>query len=179
MRTLIGMALASPLLLGLGFARGSSPAFGSIRGDVFTKGTNGAPAVLPGARIVLPGPITNETESDTQGAFAIDGLPPGSYEIEADAPGLYAALALEVSADFRERLHDLFLPLKSPHHEHVIYPALRSRYCHVVCDRRPQDGTSSTGPLEMNVAAVTCTMSPQLARLKAIDCAFSRKVHHA
>jgi len=138
MRTLIGIALAILLLLGLGFAQGSSPALGSIRGDVFTKGTNGEPAVLPGARIVLRGLITKETESDTQGAFAIDGLPPGTYEIEANAPGLYAALAVEVRA-----------------------------------------GTSSTVPVEMNVAAVTSTTSPQLTRLKAMDCAFSRKVHHA
>ena len=138
MRTLIGMALAILLLLGPGFAQGSSPAFGSIRGDVFTKGTNGEPAVLPGARIVLRGPINKETQSDTQGAFAIDGLPPGTYEIEANAPGLYAALAVEVRA-----------------------------------------GTSSTVPVEMNVAAVTSPTSPQLTRLKAMDCAFSRKVHHA
>ncbi len=48
MRTLIGIALAILLLLGLGFAQGSSPALGSIRGDVFTKGTNGEPAVVPG-----------------------------------------------------------------------------------------------------------------------------------
>jgi len=138
MRTLIGIALAILLLLGLGFAQGSSPALGSIRGDVFAKGTNGEPAVLPGARIVLRGLITKETESDTQGAFAIDGLPPGTYEIEASAPGLHAALAVEVRA-----------------------------------------GTSSTVPVEMNVAAVTSPTSPQLTRLKAMDCAFSRKVHHA
>lgn len=137
MRTLIGIALAILLLLGLDFAQGSSPALGSIRGDVFTKGANGEPAVLPGARIVLRGPITKETESDAQGAFAIDSLPLGTYEIEANAPGLYAALAVEVSA-----------------------------------------GTSSTGPVEMNVAAVTSTTSPQLTRLKAMDCAFGRKVHH-
>ena len=134
MRTLMGIAL----LLGLGFAQGSSPALGPLRGDVFTKGTNGEPAVLPGARIVLRGLIIKETESDTQGAFAIDSLPPGTYEIEANAPGLYAALAVEVRA-----------------------------------------GTSSTVPVEMNVAAVTSPTSPQLTRLKAMDCAFSRKVHHA
>jgi hypothetical protein len=138
MRTLIGIALAILLLLGLDFAQGISPALRSIRRDVFTKGTNGEPAVLPGARIVLRGPITKETESDAQGAFAIDSLPPGTYEIEANAPGLEAALAVDVSA-----------------------------------------GTSSTGPVEMNVAAVTSTTSPQLTRLKAMDCAFGRKVHHA
>jgi carboxypeptidase family protein len=137
MRTFIGMALALLLLLGLRFAQGNSPALGSIRGDVFTRGTNGEPAVLPGARIVLRGPITKETESDTQGAFAIDGLPPAFYEIEANAPGLYAVLAAEVRA------------------------------------------ATSSVPVEMNVAAVASTMSLQLARLKAMDCAFNRKVHHA
>jgi hypothetical protein len=136
MRTLIGIALAIPLFLGLGFAQGCSP--GSIRGDVFTKGTNGEPAVVPGAQILLRVPETRETESDTQGAFAIDSFPPGTYEIEANAPGLYAALAVEVGA-----------------------------------------ATSSTVPDEMNVAAVTSTTSPQLTRLKAMDCAFSRRVHYA
>jgi len=138
MQTLIDIALAILLLPGLGFAQGNSPALGSIRGDVFTKGTNGEPAVLPGARIVLRGPITKETESDSQGAFAIDGFSSRTYQIEANAPGLYAVLAAEVRA-----------------------------------------GTSSTGPVEMNVAAVTSTTSPQLTQLKAMDCAFSRKVHHA
>ena len=134
MRTLIGIAL----LLCLGFAQGSSPKLGSLRGDVFTKGTNGEPAVLPGARIVLRRPITKETELDTQGAFAIDGFPPETYEIEANALSLYAALAAELN----------------------------------VC-------TSSTVPVEMNMSAVTSTTSPQLTRLKAMDCAFCRKVRHA
>jgi len=100
------------------FAQTGSTGSGSIRGDVFTKGTNGEPAVLPGVLIVLHGPITEKTESDAKGAFAVDGLPPGSYQIEANAPGLYAALAVEVST-----------------------------------------GTSSTVPVEMNVAAVTSTVN--------------------
>jgi hypothetical protein len=124
--------------LGLSFAQGNSPAFGSMRGDVFTKGTKGETAVLPGVGIVLHDPITKETESDAQGAFAVDSLPQGMYAIEATPRGLYAALTVEVSA-----------------------------------------GTSSTVPVEMNMAAVTSTTSPQLTRLKAMDCAFSRKVHHA
>ena len=79
-------------------ARSSSTASGSIRGDVFTKGTSGEPAVLPGVLIVLHGPITKETESDAKGAFAVDGLPPGMYDIEASAPGLNAALTVEQNA---------------------------------------------------------------------------------
>ena len=97
MRQLFGTGLSVLLFLGLGFAQGGYPAPGSIRGDVFTKGTNGEPAVLPGVRIVLHGPITKETESDAQGAFAIDGLPPGTYQIEANAPGLSGGLAVEVT----------------------------------------------------------------------------------
>ena len=143
MRQLSGTALSILLFLSLGFAQGSSPAAGSIRGDVFTKGTNGELAVLPGISIVLHGPITKETESDAQGAFAIDGLPPGTYQIEANASRSYAALAVEVRAG------------------------------------TSSTGTSSTVPVEMNVAAVTNTTAPQLTRLKAMDCAFSRKVHHA
>jgi len=93
---LSGTAFLILLFLGLGFAQGGSPPPGSIKGDVFTKGTNGEPAVLPGVRIVLHGPITKETESDAQGAFAIDGLPPGTYQIEANAPELSGGLAVEV-----------------------------------------------------------------------------------
>ena len=93
-------AYVVPILLFVlpAFAQSGSTASGSIRGDVFTKGTNGEPAVLPSVLIVLHGPITKETESDAKGAFAVDGLPPGTYQIEANAPGLYAALAVEVSA---------------------------------------------------------------------------------
>jgi hypothetical protein len=54
---------------------------------VFTKGTNGEPAVLPGVRIVLHGPITKETESDARGAFAIDGLPRGHTRSTRMLPG--------------------------------------------------------------------------------------------
>src|SRR5882757_5054633 len=79
------------------FAQSGSTSSGSIRGGIFTKGSNGEPAVLPSVLIVLHGPITKETESDAKGAFAVDGLPSGTYQIEANAPGLYAALAVEVS----------------------------------------------------------------------------------
>jgi hypothetical protein len=93
---LIGF-LPSLLFLVPGLAQTGSSTPGMIRGDVFTKGTNGEPAVLPGARIVFHGPITKEAVSDAQGAFGVDGLPPGIYQVEANAPGLNAALAVEVT----------------------------------------------------------------------------------
>jgi hypothetical protein len=92
--------VVSILLLALpAFAQSGSIESGSIKGGVFTKGPSGEPAVLPGVVIVLHGPVTKETESDGKGAFTVDGLPPGNYQIEANAPGLYAALAIEVSAN--------------------------------------------------------------------------------
>src|ERR1700722_5043169 len=97
MRAFMGIALTVLLFLGPSFAQGGSSPPGSIRGDVFTKGANGEPAVLPKARIVLRGPITKETEADALGAFAADGLPPGIYQIEANAPGLSGELAVEVT----------------------------------------------------------------------------------
>jgi len=73
-------------------------ATGSVRGQVVTRNQNGEPAVLPNAQIVLQGPVNKGTQSDESGAFVIDGLPPGLYEIEASAPGLSAELGVEVKA---------------------------------------------------------------------------------
>src|SRR5882757_4049967 len=96
MRAWVAYAVSILLFVLPAFAQNGSIASGSIRGDVFTKGTNGEPAVLPGVLIVLHGPITKETESDAKGAFAVDGLPPGMYDIEATAPGLNAVLAVKI-----------------------------------------------------------------------------------
>lgn len=137
-QSLHGTALSTVLFFGLGFAQGRSSPRRSIRGDVFTKGASGEPAALPRARIVLREPVTGDTESDAQGAFAIDCRPPGTHQIEVNAPSLYAGLTVEVIAV-----------------------------------------TSSTVPVEMNVAAVTNATLPQLTWLKTMDCAFSRKVHRA
>jgi len=98
MREWVAYVVSILLFVPPAFTQDGSIASGSIRGDVFTKGTNGEPAVLPGVLIVLHGPITKDTESDAKGAFVVDALPPGTYQIEANAPGLYAALAVEVSS---------------------------------------------------------------------------------
>jgi hypothetical protein len=143
MREWVAYVVSILLFVLSAIAQSGSTASGSIRGAVFAKGTNGELAVLAAVFIVLHGPITHgpitkETASDALGAFASDGPPPATYQIEANAPRSYAGLAVRVSA-----------------------------------------GASCTVPDEMNVAAVTSTKSLQPTQLKAMDCAFSRKVHHA
>ena len=118
MRALNAILLLNPPFVVQASAQGGSAAPGSIRGDVFRKGIHGEPAVLSGVLI----------QSDAKGAFVVDNLPPGTCQIEANAPRLYAAVA--------------------------------------------------TGPFEINAAAVSSTTSAQPPRLRATDCAFSRKVHH-
>jgi len=119
MRALIGIALVIMPFLGHASAQWGSSTARSIRGDVFRKGIHGEPAVLPVVLIIFHEPITKETKSSAKGALALDSLIPRTYQIEANAPGLYPALS-----------------------------------------------------------AVTSMTSPQLSGLKAIDCAFSRKVHY-
>src|SRR5262249_28703803 len=92
------VAFSALVFLASSFAQNDHAATGTIRGEVVTRNQNGEPAVLPSARIVLHGSVTKETESDKQGAFVVDGLPPGIYQIEANAPGLNAVLATEVIA---------------------------------------------------------------------------------
>ena len=96
MRRISFIVFSTLLLLVRCFPQDGPAAPGSIRGEVVTKTQNGEPAVLPEARIVLHGPINEEAQSDARGAFAIDDLPPGMYDIEASAPGLYTTLAVEV-----------------------------------------------------------------------------------
>ncbi|HEV2732601.1 MAG TPA: carboxypeptidase regulatory-like domain-containing protein, partial [Terriglobales bacterium] len=96
MRRCLPVVFSTLVLLASCFAQDDHAAMGSIRGEVVTRNQNGEPAVLPDARIVLHGPINKEAQSGASGAFAIDGLPPGLYEIEATAPGLNAAIAVEV-----------------------------------------------------------------------------------
>src|SRR5277367_3372537 len=105
MREWVAYVVSILLFVPPAFTQSGSSGSGSIRGDVFTKGTNGEPAVLPGVLIVLHGPITKETESDAKGAFAIDGLPPGTYQIEANALGLSGGLAVEMTPGTSSTVH--------------------------------------------------------------------------
>ncbi len=91
--TIISLAL---VLLVPCFPQDGPAKSGLIRVEVVTTTRDGDPAVLPDARIVLRGPMNKETRSDARGAFVIDGLPPGMYNVEASAPGLIATLVVQV-----------------------------------------------------------------------------------
>jgi len=96
MRRISLIVFSTLVLLICCFAEDGPATPGSIRGEVVTKTQGGEPAVLPDARIVLHGPINKETQSDARGAFAVDSLPPGMYNIEASAPGLNTTVTVEV-----------------------------------------------------------------------------------
>ena len=95
MRALIGIVLVVPLFLGFVSAQVSAATCRPTRCNGFAEGTNDESAVLPGVLIVIPGPLRKETELYAKGAFAVDGLPPGTYQIEASTPNLDAALTVK------------------------------------------------------------------------------------
>jgi len=97
MRRILLAGFSTLVLLTCSLAQNGLATTGSIRGETVTRNQNGETAVLPDARIVLHGPINKEAQSDASGAFVIDGLPPGLYEIEASAPGLNAVDSVEVN----------------------------------------------------------------------------------
>jgi hypothetical protein len=96
MRRIFPVGFSILMLLTFCSAKDGTATLGSIRGEVVTRNQNGEPAVLPGAHVVLHGPINKEAKSDASGAFSIEGLPPGMYDIEASAPGLNSTVTVEV-----------------------------------------------------------------------------------
>jgi TonB dependent receptor/Carboxypeptidase regulatory-like domain len=88
----------SVLLIGFCCRSQETPVtMGSIRGDVFTKDKAGERSVLPATHVALHGAVEKETQSDQRGAYSFDSVPPGTYILEATAPGLNATLEVEVS----------------------------------------------------------------------------------
>lgn len=157
MRRLSGTVLSILRFLGLALAHGGYSRPGSTRGDVFTEGTNGEPAVLPGPQIVLHGPVTRHAESDAKGAFAIDSLPRRKYQIEANAPGSYAPVAVNGVPAIQRNGRVLSVWEQDWKVVNKICELLNS------FDDDPE---------------IFLTKHDR-KWLKAMDCAFGRKVHHA
>ena len=92
------MALSLVLLTAHVLGQNKPEPSGSIQGMVFTTEQDHARSVVPGTKLLLDGPVRLETQSDPEGKFTFDALPPGSYTITAEAPGLTVTQNLEVRA---------------------------------------------------------------------------------
>jgi hypothetical protein len=64
---------------------GANP--GRIKGQVLVADSN-ENSYLPGASVILNGPATLQTESDAGGQYSFPSVLPGTYTIQATAPGL-------------------------------------------------------------------------------------------
>lgn len=64
---------------------GSAP--GTIKGQVVIVDSSGE-SYVPGAQVVLSGPVNLQMESDTTGQYMFSSVVPGNYTIQAAAPGL-------------------------------------------------------------------------------------------
>jgi len=93
-RLLIGIGLLSTWV----YAQNSQQPTGTVQGVVFTMEADGTRAVVPAAKISLDGPIHLEAETDGEGKFAIKGVVPGSFQINAKAPAMSATQDLVVAA---------------------------------------------------------------------------------
>ena len=68
---------------------------------------SGGPSLLPGAKVVLKGSTTLETETDANGKYSFPQVVPGEYTIQADFPGMHAEQAVAVASGA-----DVKLPLE-------------------------------------------------------------------
>ena len=81
---------------------------GTVQGRIFLLGSDG-PAQVVGAAVVLTGPVERKGETDPEGHYAFEAVPPGTYQIEAVASGLRAQQTITVEA---HKVTDLDLQLK-------------------------------------------------------------------
>jgi len=70
---------------------------GTVEGTVFVT-DSGGPSMVPGAKVVLTGSSTLQTEADAEGKYSFSAVPPGAYTIQADFPGMHAEQAVTVTS---------------------------------------------------------------------------------
>jgi hypothetical protein len=68
-------------------AKGKGSKTGELKGTV-AIGDGAAWSYVPAARVLAIGPITVQTEANSEGKFAFEEMPAGSYTVTASAPGL-------------------------------------------------------------------------------------------
>jgi TonB dependent receptor len=97
-RRLAQLAFAIGLLVVAALGQSTDPATGTVRGVVFTADADGGRSVVPATKISLDGPVHLEVQSDNEGKFACNAVPPGSYRVSAEAIGLAATQDVTVAA---------------------------------------------------------------------------------
>lgn len=70
-------------------------AFSTVEGTVSIAAAGGT-ALVTAAQVVLEGGETLQTETDANGRYKFSGVSPGTYVIEASAPGMHGQRALSV-----------------------------------------------------------------------------------
>jgi len=70
-------------------ANGEGSKIGELKGTV-SIGEGAARSYVPAAKVVAIGPITVQTEANSEGEFAFGEMPAGLYTVTASAPGLEA-----------------------------------------------------------------------------------------
>jgi outer membrane receptor protein involved in Fe transport len=95
----VTILVAIGLLATSSFAQGPPEATGTVQGVLFTLDSSGERSVVPAAELSLDGPTHIETESDGDGKFTINAVPPGSYTISAHGSGMSAAGKVVVAAE--------------------------------------------------------------------------------
>ena len=89
-------------------SRGAQPnrPLAKVTGTVFVEDSTGDRSPVAGAKVTLSGPAVIESETDEDGSFSIASVPPGTYRVEAVAPGLAVRQTIRVeAAEIRLLLH--------------------------------------------------------------------------
>lgn len=71
---------------------------GRLEGIVFV-GNFDDRSNVPGAKVLVSGPVMAETETDADGKYAFDGIPPGTYDVEASFSELRASQTINIEAN--------------------------------------------------------------------------------
>lgn len=80
----------SVFLFAMNLLAGQTPdTMGQIQGTVFVQDSQGQ-SCIPNAKVILQASVVMETKTDESGKFEFRDVPPGTYIIEAEAPGLVA-----------------------------------------------------------------------------------------
>ncbi len=75
----------------------SSTAMGAVEGAVYVVDSEG-PSYVPGAKVILQGSKTIQTETDEKGRYSFQAVEAGAYTITASFPSLEAAQGITIPA---------------------------------------------------------------------------------